>query len=89
MTKTKNDLVTKTYLDRRLYKLKKELKNEIGEDMEDLKLAFKDEVIGFKDEVLGEIKKLREDDEAHRFSHMRINDELQEYSKQIAQLQSQ
>lgn len=87
LDKKLKDYATKTYIDRGLYKLKEDLRFEISEDIKGL--ADKNDLIQFKDEILTEIKKLREDDEAHRFSHMRINDELQEHSKQVAKLQAQ
>lgn len=84
LDKKLKNFVTKNYLDRRLTRERVFLDQKLIE----LKDEFKNEVVGFKDEVVGEIKKLREDDAAHQYSHARINDELQLHAKQIARLQT-
>lgn len=75
-----NGVITKTYLNKKLNTLKVELKDELGG-------GLKAELYQIKDEIVGEIKAMREEFDAHQFSHARINDELQEHSRQIAQFQ--
>ena len=65
---TKNGLVTKLYLDKRLDK-------------------FKEELYQIKDEIIGEIKKMREEFNAHQFSHMRINDDISDHEKRLIKLE--
>jgi len=77
--KLKN-FVTKSYLDKKLQTFKVELKDELGG-------GLKDELYQIKDEIVGEIKAMREEFDTYQYSHVRINDELQEHSKQITQLQ--
>lgn len=80
MTKA-NEVITKAYLDKKLKTFKVELKDELGS-------GLKTELYQIKDEIVGEIKAMREEFDTHQYSHIRINDELQEHGRQIAQLQA-
>jgi chromosome segregation ATPase len=81
-TKNKpNGVITKAYLDKKLKTFKVELKDELSS-------GLKTELYQIKDEIVGEIKAMREEFDTHQYSHVRINDELQEHSRQIAQLQA-
>lgn len=75
-----NDLVTKSYLKEELgnfgERLKKELKQEIKSDL-----------LEIKDEIIKEIKDMREEQEVHQASHVRINDELEEHEEKIIRLE--
>lgn len=67
MTKKQNgELVTKSFLKSELEAFGQKLKEEIV-----------GEIAGMRDEVIKEIRDLREEFDAHQFSHQRINDELQ------------
>lgn len=91
MPKTNNNLVTKTYLDKKLdqfgKELKTELKEEIKEDIGSFKEDMKNELYEIKDEIVGEIKELREEFDAHRFSHDRIDETLEEHNQRIIKLE--
>jgi chromosome segregation ATPase len=76
MTKN-NDFVTKTYLDKKLSSFKTELKDEL-----------KSELYEIKDEIVGEIKALREEFDTHQYSHVRINEEIEEHDKRITVLET-
>lgn len=71
-----NDLVTKDYLDKRLKEFGGKLKTEL-----------KGELLEIKDEIVGEIKALREEFDAHRHSHARVDDTLEDHEKRIATLE--
>lgn len=103
MAKKTDDLVTKKYLDKRLSKFKVEIKEEIREELvefsEDIQDRFdkttrkfkdeiKDDMYKFKDEIIGEFNKHDEDDKVHEFSHVRINEELEDHDLRISQLQA-
>lgn len=45
-------------------------------------------ILESKVKILGELKDMREDFATHQFSHMRINDELQEHDKRLKTLES-
>lgn len=84
MAKVNNNLVTKTYLDKRLdqfgRKFKRELKEELREEL-------KDDLYEIKDEIVGEIRDMREEFNAHLFSHERISDQLQDHEDRIVKLE--
>jgi predicted RNase H-like nuclease (RuvC/YqgF family) len=65
--------VTEKYLDQRLEKSNAKLKEELYE---------------IKDEIVGEIKAMRDEFNAHQYSHARINDELQDHDKRIGKLEA-
>lgn len=67
-----SDIVTKVYLN-----------TVLDEKFE----SFKSELYDIKDEIMTELRKNRENDEAHQFSHIRINDELQELDKRVTKLE--
>ena len=69
---TKDPVVTRSYLDKRLGEFKNELKDELKSDLYEI-----------KDEIVGEIHAMREEFDTHTSSHMRINDELQDHQKRI------
>lgn len=83
MSKSKNNLVTKSYLDRRLNqfgnKLKTELKGELRKELSE-------DLYQIKDEIVGEIRDMREEFDVHRFSYERIDDTLEEHNQRIAKL---
>lgn len=94
----KDDVVTKEYLDKKLGTFKKEIKSDVGKmgneirkelkkDMSKMGGELKGELYEIKDEIVGEIKSLREEFDAHQYSHVRINKELEEHSEQIEKLQ--
>lgn len=85
MNKQGNDLVTKKYLDSRLRKFKTELKTELKEE---LRADLKSDLYDIKDEIVKEIKDLREEFQAHQFSHIRINDDLQDHEKGLKGLET-
>lgn len=77
LDKKLKNFVTKNYLDKKLQTFKVELKDEI-----------KDELYEIKDDIVGEIKAMREEFDTHQFSHTRINDDLQDHEKRIAVLEA-
>lgn len=58
-----------------------------GATKSDIK-ALKKDILEMKVEILGELKELREEFDAHQFSHIRINDELQEHDTRLKSLES-
>ncbi|KKT82136.1 MAG: hypothetical protein A2700_03090 [Candidatus Blackburnbacteria bacterium RIFCSPHIGHO2_01_FULL_44_64] len=68
--------VTKKYLDERLEGLKTELHSEIKNDL-----------LEFKDEILSELQKIRDNFDAHQFSHQRINDDLADHDDRLVKLE--
>lgn len=80
--KTNNNLVTKTYLDRRLIIFGRQLKNE-------LKQELREDLYTIKDEIVGEIKAMREEFDFHHVSHERKDEELHEHDQRIAKLETQ
>ena len=45
-------------------------------------------IINTEVNILGELQKMREDDAAHQFSHMRINDDIQELQTKVKKLET-
>ena len=90
MTKA-NNLVTKPYLDKKLKTFKIELKDELKKDLKqmnnELGRELKGDLYEIKDEIVGEIKTSREESDTHQYSHVRINEELEEHDKKITKLQ--
>ena len=78
MKTAKNDLVTKEYLDKTL-----------DARFTQFKAEFKDELYTIKDEIVGEIKDMREEFEAHQYSHTRIDDTLDDHEKRLTTLEPQ
>lgn len=60
-------------------------KNYLDEKFE----SFKSELYDIKDEIITELKKNRENDDTHQFSHMRVNDDLQDLDKRVTKLEKQ
>jgi hypothetical protein len=56
-----------------------------GATKSDIK-ALKKDILEMKVEILGELKDMREEFDAHQFSHIRINDELQEHDTRLKSL---
>ena len=68
--------VTDKYLSQKLKESFKEFGDKLKEDLYQI-----------KDEIMSELKKNRENDEAHQFSHMRINDDIQDLDKRVKTLE--
>lgn len=72
MNKIQNNLVTKDHLDKKL---------------KEFKIELKDELLEIKDEIVGEIKNMREEFDAHQFSHARINETLDDHEIRLSTLE--
>lgn len=93
--KMKGEFATKD--DLKAFATKDDLKKThflIKDDIEDLEdrfdnklTTFKSEILDAVDGVMGEIKKVRENQEAHNFSHERIDDELEGHETRIGNLE--
>jgi len=83
----KNGAITKKYLDNRLNSFRKEIKREMKDEMDAFKDDVKTELTNIKVEIIGEIRDMREEFDAHRFSHVRIDEELEDHAKRIATLE--
>lgn len=63
--------------------------NLVTKDFLDDRLkTFKDDLYAIKDEIMGELKGLREEFHSHQYSHVRINDEIQDHEKRINKLET-
>ena len=80
-----NGLLTKAYLDKKLGQFGKKLKDELKTE---LKRDLKSELLEIKDEIVGEIKDMREEFNTHQYSHIRVNDDLQEHDRRLKKLES-
>lgn len=95
--KIKDEFGTKDYLKR--FATKDDLRDELKkyatkDDIEDFKEEFNSKITEFKSEILdsvdavmGEIKAVRENQEAHNFSHERIDDDLDDHETRIGKLE--
>jgi len=81
--KIKDGPVTKSYLDKQNFVTE----DYLDERFDNFKEEIKDDLYSIKDEIMGELKKNRENDETHQFSHMRVNDDLQELDKRVTNLE--
>ena len=63
------------------------VKSDIRAVKSDVKALGKD-VLEMKVEILGELKDMREEFDTHQFSHIRINDELQEHDGRLKKLET-
>lgn len=60
-------------------------------DVEAVKKAVKkveSRILESEIKILGELKDMREEFSTHQFSHIRINDELQEHSERLKKLET-
>lgn len=48
---------------------------------------MKDDNLSMKVEILGELQKMREDDAAHKYSHQRVNDDIEELQDRVDKLE--
>lgn len=80
MKKSQNSLVTKDYLNKKLQSFKVELKGELKEEL-------KDDLFQIKDEIVGEIKDMRQEFNAHQFSHARTEETLDNHEKRLSTLE--
>ncbi|HSX48656.1 MAG TPA: hypothetical protein VLE44_00155 [Candidatus Saccharimonadales bacterium] len=76
---TVGNYVTKGFLTTKIKKLKEELHVEIEESEK----RIKDSILDSEVKVLGELQRWRDDDEAHKFSHERVNLEIEELQKKV------
>jgi len=60
-----------------LKKLERNVNLQISELTERVD-GLKNQMVDTEVKILGELQKMREDNAAHQFSHMRINDDIQE-----------
>lgn len=58
------------------------------DDIKNLKDDIESRILESEVKVLGELKDFREDFATHQFSHMRINDELQEHGRRLKKLET-
>jgi hypothetical protein len=76
----KNGYATKDDLNR--------LEHNLKEEISGLKKDITNEMISLKVDVLGELKNIQENDSAHQFSHMRINDDSQELQTKVKKIET-
>jgi len=78
-----NNLVTKSYLTRKL----NQLEEQIDWKMEKRFKVFKNDILEMKDTIVKEVKDMREEFDAHQYSHLRINETLEEHERRIKVLE--
>jgi len=82
----KNNYATKDDLK----SMEKNLKGEMGSmkfEMKELENKLSDRILDTEVKILGELQKMRDDDAAHKFSHMRINDDIQELQDRVGKIE--
>lgn len=70
-----NDVLTKDYFDKKL--------NEVDEKFILLKKDLSSEMLNWKVEIVGEIKAMREEFDTHQYSHLRIDETLEDHEKRL------
>lgn len=85
LNKKIRDFVTKDYLNEKIKNFV--TKDYLNERFVLFKGELKDDLYQIKDEIMGELKRNRENDETHQFSHMRINDDVQDLDKRVKNLE--
>ena len=73
--------------DLRAFATKDDLDN-YQEKTENKITAFKDQILTAIDSVMGELKTIREESDAHAFSHSRTNDTLLDHETRITKLEN-
>jgi len=58
------------------------------EDLAALENNLRELFLNSEIKILGELQKIRDDNDAHHFSHMRVNDDLHEHDKRLKKLES-
>jgi flagellar motility protein MotE (MotC chaperone) len=80
----KNDYATRADVRSLKRELKEDIKNleiRLESKIENVKTEVKELITNSEVKVLGELQKMREEDAAHRYSHMRINEDIEELQK--------
>lgn len=63
-------------------------KNDLEEAVSEVKKEVKKIVLNSEVKILGELQKMREDDAAHRFSHLRMDEDIEDHEKRISKLEA-
>jgi hypothetical protein len=66
----------------------KRLEKKINNDIGSLEKSLESRILESEVKILGELKDMREEFSTHQFSHMRINDELQEHDGRLKKLET-
>jgi polyhydroxyalkanoate synthesis regulator phasin len=69
------------------YATKEDLKS-LGNSLNKSIKSLDTRILGSEVKILGELQKMREDNAAHQFSHMRINDDIQELQTKVKKLET-
>lgn len=77
-----NHILTKEYLDKTL----DERFGEFDEKLINLKKDLSNEMLNWKVEIVSEIKAMREEFNTHQYSHLRINETLEDHEKRLTSL---
>lgn len=57
--------------------------NEVNDQIIQLKKDLSSEMLNWKVEIVGEIKAMREEFDTHQYSHLRINETLEDHEKRL------
>ena len=60
--------------------------NETNEKLIQLKKDLSSEMLNWKVEIVGEIKAMREESTAHQYSHLRVDETLEDHEKRLTHL---
>ncbi|MBF8261538.1 MAG: hypothetical protein HW376_1067 [candidate division NC10 bacterium] len=63
-------------------------KESLEVTIENFKKEIKTAILESDEKVLGELQDMREEFSTHQFSHMRINDEIQEHDSRLKKLET-
>lgn len=85
MASTRSDeVVTKSYLTQTLHAFGKKLEERITERVEG---KVSKRILESEDRIMKELKEMREEFDAHQFSHQRINDEINGHENRITNIE--
>lgn len=83
----KVNYVTENYLDRRLFVLKQELKEEIVGEIDEKNKKYKDEVMTKLDDISGQLEDLQEDKVLSIHQTSQLREEVEDHEKRIKNLE--
>ena len=83
----KNSYVTEGYLDKKLFILKQELKEEIVGEIDEKNAKYKDEVMTKLDDISGQLEDLQQDKVLSIHQTSQLREEVEDHEKRIKHLE--
>jgi len=84
---TKFNFVTNATFQKEMNKFRKEM-TDFKSELKEIAKSLQNRIVDSEVKILGELQKMRESNDAHSFSHLRIDEDVENLQKRVSKLET-